>query len=94
MAAVRREDLVRFARRDWAAIEEAKTQHWLRRRATMSSVEMWQFGYELWRHGRAVAPDQPSLADRLADLDVHQRVGRSLRAVVHTTRWSASGARR
>jgi len=82
MTAVLREDLVRFARRDWAAIESAKTQHWLRRKAAMSPAEVWQFGYELRRHGRSVSPAGPSLADRLADLDVHQRVSRCLRAVV------------
>lgn len=78
------EDLVRFAKRDWAAIDAAKTRHWLRRKAAMSSVELWQLGSELRQHARTMRPEGPGLADRLADIDTHQRVSRALRAVTHS----------
>lgn len=85
-ARVSADDLIRFARRDWDAIEAAKTQHWLRRKQTMSPGDVWRLGYELWRHARIVRPSAPSLDERVADLDVHYRVGRALRAVAHSTR--------
>lgn len=86
MESVSPEDVVVFARRDWGAVDAAKTSHWLRRKEAMSSMEVWQLGAELWRHGRTVAPDGQTMTERAADLAVHQRVARALRAVAHAAR--------
>lgn len=82
-----REDLIRFATRDWAAIAWAKEQHWLRQKRTAAGIDLCRRSDDLLRHARSVAPARLSLpADRLADWNVHSRVGQALRAVTRTTR--------
>ncbi|MBP6716931.1 MAG: hypothetical protein KA205_08710 [Acidobacteria bacterium] len=81
-----RDDLVQFARRDWTALAAAKQQHWLRRRLTTSPLEVLQASDDMRRHGRAIRPEGPSLADRMADLEIHHRVGCALRVVTSSTR--------
>jgi hypothetical protein len=81
-----REDLQRFAARDWSGVAAAKEAEWLRRKRTMSPLEVLQLSDEMRRHAHAVHPTPPTLADRLADLEVHHRVSIALRAVASTTR--------
>ena len=76
-----REDLVRFARRDWAAIEASKMRHWIDRKATMTPAELLQLGDDLHRYVRSIRPDWPSAEERRADHENHRRVGEMLRAV-------------
>ena len=85
MPVVTRDDLVRFARRDWAAIAGAKERHWLRWKRRMTPADLWRLSDEMLRHSAARFHDQWSHADRLADLSVHQRVGQALRAVTNAT---------
>jgi hypothetical protein len=84
MLNVSRDDLVRFARRDWTAIARAKERHWLRWKRTMTTADLWRLSDDLLRH--AGARREWSLADRLADISVHQRVGQALRAVTRAAR--------
>jgi len=86
MPIMSRDDLRRFARRDWAAVAVAKEQHWLRRKRTMSPADVLQMSDDMRRHARTLQPDGPLEADRAADLATHHRVGQALRAVTHTAR--------
>jgi hypothetical protein len=76
-----REDLVRFAARDWAAIDDQKAAYWADHKRTMSPAEILRLGDDLRRHALAVRPDWPSDADRAADRATHGRVTEALRAV-------------
>lgn len=81
-----RDDLQRFAQRDWSAIAEAKERDWLRRRQGATYADLLRRVDELRRHVRGVAPDGPSDAERREDADVHRRVGNALRAITDATR--------
>jgi hypothetical protein len=83
---VTRDDLLWFATRDWAAVAEAKKRHWLRRRRRSSYADLLQLSDDLRRHGRALAPASQPPDDRLADVEVHQRVGEALRAISRAAR--------
>lgn len=78
-----RDDLVRFATRDWSAIADDKARYWADRKASMSPADVLQLGDDLRRHALAVRPDWPSAADRAADRETHRRVSEALRAVIH-----------
>jgi len=78
-----RDDLVRFAARDWAAVADEKARFWVERKHTMSHADVLRLGDELRRHALAVRPDWPTEADRVADRATHFRVSEALRAVVH-----------
>lgn len=86
MVFVLREDLIRFARRDWAAVAHAKEQHWLRQKQASSGPDQCRRVDDLLRYVRAATGASASLADRLSDMHVHHRVGLALRAVTRTTR--------
>jgi hypothetical protein len=76
---VRKEDLVAYARRDWAAAEERKRAHWAAEKLTPE--ESLRVGDDLRRHVAALRPDWPSAAERQSDLATHIRVAESLRRV-------------
>ena len=76
---MRKEDLIAFARRDWAAVEERKRAHWASEQLT---PEEWlRIGDDLRRHVAALRPDWPSADERQTDLATHIRVAESLRRV-------------
>jgi hypothetical protein len=81
-----KDDLIRFARRDWAAVARVKASHWLGQKRTQSTADVYRRADALLRHARTATRREPSHADRLADLNVHQRVGEALRAVPLTAR--------
>jgi len=85
MTRMTREDLVRFATRDWAAIEDEKTAYWIDRKRRMSPAEVLSLGDDLRRHASAIRPDWPGEADRAADHATHERVTGALRAVARTS---------
>jgi hypothetical protein len=76
---VRKEDLIAYARRDWAAVEERKRAHWAAERLTPE--EALRLGDELRRHVATLQPNWPSAEDRQGDLATHIRVAESLRRV-------------
>ncbi len=76
-----RDDLVRFAKRDWEAIADDKARYWAERKRAMSPVDALRLGDELRRHALAVRPDWPGEPDREADRETHRRVAEALRAV-------------
>lgn len=75
-----RDDLVRFATRDWTAVEESKAAYWVERKRQMSPAEVLELGDSLRRHAASVRPNWPGEADRADDRATHQRVSEALRA--------------
>lgn len=86
MLVVSRDDVIQFARRDWAALSMATEQDWLRRKRGLTPAEILRLSDDMRRHTRALKPNGPLEADRSADLATHRRVGQALRAVAHPTR--------
>ena len=86
MVPMLREDLIRYATRDWAAVEQAKQRHWLRQKREVPTVETLRRADDLLRHARASGRATPSVAERLDDLRVHHRIGLALRAVTRPAR--------
>jgi hypothetical protein len=86
MLGVSRDDLVKFASRDWTTIAQAKEQHWLRKKWATSALDLWRLSDGLRSSARMVRPEGPTLAERLADLEVHRRVSLALRAVTAAIR--------
>jgi len=76
---VTREELIAYARRDWAAVEARKRAHWAT--ANLSPEEALRIGDELRRHVASLRPDWPSEKERQSDLATHLRVSESLRRV-------------
>lgn len=76
-----REDIVRYATRDWAGLADAKADYWAARKTTLAPAEIMQLGDDLRRHALAVRPDWPNAADRETDAAAHRRVSEALRAV-------------
>jgi hypothetical protein len=85
MTAMTRDDIVRFAARDWDAVARSKTAAWIEQKARLSPAEVLRLGDELRRHAAAVRPDWPTDADRNADRAAHERVTEALRAVASFT---------
>jgi len=81
-----REDLIRYARRDWTAVQQAKQLHWLRQKREVSAVETLRRADDRLRHARAAGCATPSVDERLDDLRVHHRIGLALRAVTRPAR--------
>jgi hypothetical protein len=76
-----REDIVRFATRDWRAVEEGKAAYWADWKRRMSPAEVLHLGENLRRHVLTVRPDWPSEPEREQDRATHARVTEALRAV-------------
>ena len=76
-----REDILAYARRDWAAVEAAKAADWAERKATMSAGDLLALSDLLRRNVLALRPDWPSAAEREADLAAHVELSKRLRRV-------------
>ncbi len=75
------EDIRAFARRDWAAVTDAKARFWADRKRTMTPSEALATAEMLRRHARAIRPDWPNSRERGEDWAVHVHVSEALRAV-------------
>jgi hypothetical protein len=78
---MRRDDVLAFARRDWAAVAEGKAAFWAERKASMSAGDALAVGDGLRRHAQSLKPDWPDQVERAADVAAHCRVSEALRAV-------------
>jgi hypothetical protein len=78
---MRKEDLVAYAGRDWAAVAALKRRTWAELKRGMTPGDALALADELRRHAQALRPDWPTEEDRRADLAVHARVSESLRRV-------------
>lgn len=76
-----RQDIIAFARRDWAALAEAKSSYWAERKRSMTADEALTVGESLRRQVREIKPGWPDADERAADLTLHLRVSGALRAV-------------
>lgn len=65
---MKREDLLAFARKDWAALAEVKRAH---RREHRDPLASFQIVDGLRAQVHAMRPDFPSARDREADLEAH-----------------------
>jgi hypothetical protein len=75
-------DLLDFVRRDWAAIADAKAQHWARRKRLHGPAGALLAGEALRRQVVALRPGWPTEKDRSEDLANHVRVTECLRLVL------------
>jgi hypothetical protein len=78
MATVNAADIHAFANRDWALVERAKTEQWIRQKATMTPAEILRLQSELIERARLLRPDWPSAEDRQADFEAHVRLSEIL----------------
>jgi len=78
---MRKEDILAFVNRDWAAIERAKRLHWSQLRSQMTAEDALRVGDELRNHAHELHPDWPTEQQRRDDLATHVRVSESLRRV-------------
>ena len=79
--AVNAEDIRAFARRDWAAVADAKARFWADRKRAMTPDEALATAEMIRQHARALRPDWPDSRERDEDCAVHVRVSEALRAV-------------
>jgi hypothetical protein len=78
---VTREEILAFARRDWAAVEAAKADDWARRKASLGAGRLLATADALRRSVVLLRPDWPSAAEREADLAAHAALSGQLRRV-------------
>ena len=78
---VKPEDLVAFARRDWAGIAASKEAQWLTERRRRGVAWCIEIADTLRRQAVLQHPGWPTVDDRQADIDTHIRVGSALRRV-------------
>lgn len=76
-----REDIRRFARRDWTRVADAKNRSWLARKAQGSVDDAIRSADRLRRFALVARPDWPDRAHRAEDLQTHIRVAEALGAV-------------
>jgi hypothetical protein len=78
---MKREDIRAFARRDWAAIADAKAVFWAERKRSMTAAEALATAEMLRQHALLVKPGWPDAEERAADFALHVRISEALRAV-------------
>lgn len=76
-----REEILAFARRDWAALADAKSEYWVERKRSMTAADALAVGEALRQHVHELRPDWPDASERAADMAVHLRVSEALHAV-------------
>ncbi len=79
---MKKQDLLDFARRDWALLSESKAAYWAERKRTFGPAEAIQTADETRRHALFLHPDWPTEGDRLRDIETHARVAQLLRLVL------------
>lgn len=76
---MRKEDILAFARRDWASVAEAKERYWAGRKSTMTPAEALRLGDALRTDAKAFGRGEPTASERAEDLATHDRVAEMLR---------------
>lgn len=78
---MRREDLIAFARRDWASIAAMKESYWAELKPGMTAAEALRVSGELRAAVTGWRADWPSEEERRLDLETHARVSENLQRV-------------
>jgi hypothetical protein len=78
---MRREDLIAFARRDWASVASVKDRFWVEQKRRMTPTEALQLADSLRSSVASRRRDWPSDDERQSDLETHIRVSENLRRV-------------
>lgn len=73
-----RDDLIAFARRDWAGLERSKRQYWAERYRDAGSVAARTAAAVLFDHARRMGVDPLAAGARQADFDHHVTLQRQL----------------
>jgi transcriptional regulator with XRE-family HTH domain len=81
IAALRRQDLIDLAQRDWSAIAESKAAYWPELGRRVGPDGAFRVADEMRRYVALVRPDWPDADARAADLASHVQLGESLRRV-------------
>jgi hypothetical protein len=76
-----RDEILAYARRDWAAVEAAKFLGWAEERSLRSAGEALGMAGALREAVRRLRPDWPSREERDRDLAEHVELSRRLRRV-------------
>ena len=76
-----REDIRRFAGRDWSRLAAAKDRAWLRAKQAMSTSDAIRTADELRKFAIVARAGWPDPADRADDVQTHVRVSEALGAV-------------
>jgi hypothetical protein len=76
---MRKEDIIAFARRDWASIAEAKERYWAKKKSSMTPTEALRMGDALRADAEALRRKGPTAEERAEDLVTHERVAEMLR---------------
>jgi hypothetical protein len=78
---ISKEDLIAYARRDWAAFERMKRERWAEQREQMTAADVLRMGDALREWVQTIHPDWPTDEDRKKDIATHIRVAEMLRRV-------------
>ena len=76
---MRKEDIIAFARRDWASVAAAKEQYWAKRKSSMTPAEALRLGDALRADAEALRRRGPTPDERRDDHAAHERVAEMLR---------------
>jgi hypothetical protein len=79
--AVRREDLIAYANRDWDAIARAKERSWAEQKKRMTPEDVLAMMDDLRASVVERRPDWPNAKERRLDLETHARVSEMLQSV-------------
>ncbi|MGZ8781360.1 MAG: hypothetical protein ACXW31_15685 [Thermoanaerobaculia bacterium] len=76
---MKKEDIIAFARRDWASLAEAKERYWAKRKSSMTPGEALRLGDALRADAEKLRRRGPTSEERAEDLLTHERVAEMLR---------------
>lgn len=78
---MRKEDILAYVNRDWAAIERHKREWMAERSKRMTPAEALRVGDALRHYAYSLHPDWPTEEHRREDFETHVRVSEGLRSV-------------
>jgi hypothetical protein len=81
---MRREDILAYVNRDWAAIDRYKKRFWAEQKRRMTPTEALALADDLRVEILSRRPDWPSREQRVADWETHARVSEMLQSVRQT----------